>query len=409
MLLGSAFIRGVEEGQMQLDAYTRVSQVKGRAGESFLSPDQQRERIERWANVHGHQIYWHEPELDQSGGKMKRPIFDEMLARVESGATQGVVVAKVDRFARSLVGALTALQRLSECKATFVSVAESFDTSTPAGRLMLNVLFAFAEFELDRIKENWADALSNAIEIRGIQPTIAPFGYAKDASKRFVVDPDQAPYVKEIFRRHIAGEQWRSIARWLNAQGIKPRQSEHWTGETVKQLTRREVYLGVVSKGKLRKEDAHEPLVSKADFLTTREVFAKTGDSPSGTRHVLNGLIRCAGCSRQMSGRGYKQAGQPRVAQYQCQVHHTAGSCPSPANVNESRILPYVEDQFFTHIGDIAAEPKVESAELTQALENEASTRAALISYRDDVSLQALLGMESILQGWTNNSADGLR
>jgi hypothetical protein len=278
-------------------------------------------------------------------------------------------------------------------------VAESFDTSTPAGRLMLNVLLAFAEFELDRIKENWADALSNAIEVRGIQPTVPPFGYRKDDGKRFVVDPIEAPCVKEIFRRHIAGEKWASIARWLNAESIKPRQSEQWTGETVKQLTRREVYLGVVSKGDLRKDGAHEPLVNKTDFITCRDSFAKSGDAPSETRHVLNGIVRCAGCSRLMSGRGYKQAGQPRVAQYQCQVHHTAGDCPAPANVNETRILPYIETELFTHVGDVAAESQVESVELTQALEDEASAREVLTSYRDDVSLQDILGMQSFKEG----------
>lgn len=384
---------------MKLDGYCRVSSVRGREGESFLSPDLQRQQIAGWANLHGHQIVAWYTDLDQSGGKMDRPAFVEMMARVESGRTEGVVVAKLDRFARSLPGALEAIKFLDEHSAVFVSVAEGVDPSTSAGKMMRNLLLVLAEFELDRIRDNWHAALSNAIVERGIQPTVAPFGYRKDEHKRFVVDPGEAPFVREIFRRRIGGQTWAAIARWLNAEGVKPRQSAQWTGETVKQLSRREVYTGVAAKGELRNEEAHEPLISRAEFLLVREAFAKTGDTSSETRHVLNGIIRCAGCSRLMSGRGYKQKGQPRVPQYQCQVHHTAGRCPAPANVNESVILPYVEQAFFAYVGDVAAESRIDSVELTQALADSASAEAALVEYRDDVSLQMVLGMESFAKG----------
>jgi phosphopantothenoylcysteine synthetase/decarboxylase len=100
-----------------------------------------------------------------------------------------------------------------------------------------------------------------------------------------------------------------------------------------------------------------------------------------------------------MSGRGYKQKGQPRVAQYQCQVRHTAGTCPAPANVNESVILPYVEQAFFEYVGNIAAEPRIDSIELTQALADAASAETGLVEYRDNLSLQTVLGMESFAQG----------
>jgi site-specific DNA recombinase len=384
---------------MNLDGYCRVSQVKGREGESFLSPDLQRQQIEGWAKLHGHTIAtWH-TDLDQSGGKMDRPGFVEMMVRVQRGQTEGVVVAKLDRFARSLPGALEAIRFLDERSAVFVSVAEGIDPSTSAGKMMRNLLLVLAEFELDRIRDNWHAAISNAILERGIQPTVAPFGYRKDDHKRFVIDPDEGPFVREIFRRRLAGQTWEAIARWLNDEGVKPRRSAQWTGSTIKQLTRREVYTGTIAKGQIRRENAHEPLVSRGDFLLVREVFAKTGDAPSETRNVLNGIIRCAGCARLMSGRGYKQKGQPRVIQYQCAVHHTAGDCPTPANVNESMIVPHVEQAFFAHVGNIAAAPRVESVELTQALAAQSAAEAAMIEYRDDLSLQDLLGLDSFRDG----------
>lgn len=401
---------------VELDGYCRVSQVNGREGESFLSPELQRGQIEGWANLHGHTIgKWH-TDLDQSGGKMNRPGFIEMMARVEAGRTEGVVVAKLDRFARSLPGALDAIRFLDEHSAVFVSVAEGVDPSTSAGKMMRNLLLVLAEFELDRIRDNWRAAVSNAILERGIQPTVAPFGYRKDEHKRFIPDPTEAPFVKEIYRRRLAGHTWAAIARWLNTEGVKPRRSAQWNGDTAKQLTRREVYIGVVAKGDIRNEDAHEPLVSRTDFIVCREAFAKdNGGGPSNeTRHALNGIIRCAGCARLMSGRGYKQKGQPRVAQYQCQVNHTAGQCPAPANVNESLVLPFVEAAFFDYVGEISAESRVESAELTQALSNLSSAQAALVEYRDDVTLQTVIGMGSFKDGLqvrqqaVNNATDAL-
>jgi site-specific DNA recombinase len=384
---------------VNLDGYCRVSQVRDREGESFISPELQRKQIEDWAKLHGHVIdAWH-TDLDQSGGKMDRPGFVEMMGRVESGQTQGVVVAKLDRFARSLPGALEAIKFLDERSAVFVSVAEGIDPSTSAGKMMRNLLLVLAEFELDRIRDNWHAAISNAIVERGVQPTVAPFGYRKDEHKRFVVDPNEGPYVREIFRRRLDGHTWASIARWLNDEGIKPRQSPQWTGGTVKQLTRREVYTGTIAKGAIRNEKAHVPLVSRADFLMVRELFAKSVEAPSTTRNVLNGIIRCAGCSRLMSGRGYKRRGAPRVIQYQCKVNHTAGTCPAPANVNESVILPHVEAAFFEHVEGVAAEPQIDSIELTQALDEQRDAHAAEAEYRDDLGLQRLLGMESFKQG----------
>jgi site-specific DNA recombinase len=89
-----------------MDGYIRVSRVGGRSGDSFISPRVQRDAISRWAAAHGLTMdVWHE-DLDQSGGKMTRPAFDELLARIESHETDGVVVAKPDRFGRSLVGRL---------------------------------------------------------------------------------------------------------------------------------------------------------------------------------------------------------------------------------------------------------------------------------------------------------------
>src|SRR5215207_6471812 len=100
-----------------VDGYVRVSRVAGREGESFISPEVQRKKIEAWAELHEVQVgQWWE-ELDQSGRRRDRPMFQEALRRCEAGETGGMVVARLDRFARSAVDALEAIKRLNEAKA----------------------------------------------------------------------------------------------------------------------------------------------------------------------------------------------------------------------------------------------------------------------------------------------------
>src|SRR4029077_10909000 len=125
--------------------------------------DVQRERIDSWAQLHGATVTWHEPQLDVSGGTMRRTIFEQIMERVRRRETDGVIVAKLDRFARTLVGALSTLEEFERRRAVLVSVADNIDLSTPMGKAFLRILLAFAELERDRISESWKTASSNAV------------------------------------------------------------------------------------------------------------------------------------------------------------------------------------------------------------------------------------------------------
>src|ERR1700691_6035880 len=183
---------------LKLDAYIRVSKVAGRAGESFQSPEQQRQRIESWAQAHGHTLTWHAPELDVSGGTMSRPIFDQIMQRIRTGQSDGLIVAKLDRFARTLVGALNTLEEFERHGAVLVSVADNIDLSTPMGKAFLRILLIFAELERDRISESWKTATSNAVA-RGVHiAKFTPVGYGRSADKRLVPN-GKAPALHEAF------------------------------------------------------------------------------------------------------------------------------------------------------------------------------------------------------------------
>src|SRR4051794_22732065 len=106
---------------MIVDGYVRVSQVRGRRGPRFISPVEQRDRIEGWARLHEVQLAEVFEELDQSGARSDRPLFLRAIERVEDGQTNGVVVAHLDRFGRSLADGLAAIERIRRAGGTFVS------------------------------------------------------------------------------------------------------------------------------------------------------------------------------------------------------------------------------------------------------------------------------------------------
>src|SRR5438876_6697622 len=183
------------------DGYIRVSRRAGREGESFISPEVQRKKIADWAKLHEVEIAEWWEEIDQSGAKLERPMFQQALLRCEKGETGGIVVARLDRFARSAVDALGSIRRLNDAGARLVSVEDNFDGSTPMGRFAIGSLTLIAELELERIKENWTTAVREAVG-RGIHISARPpTGYTRDEDGRLQRAEPAATAVAEVFRK----------------------------------------------------------------------------------------------------------------------------------------------------------------------------------------------------------------
>ena len=143
---------------MRLDAYIRVSQVRGRSGPSFISPTQQRERIEAWIAALGHE----RGEIFEEPTRRARGPIAPSCRRRSSASSAGSPTAssspKLDRFGRSLMDGLQLIDRIRDAGGTFASVQDGFDLGTDTGRLVLRIMFSMAEYELDRVRGGWYDA-----------------------------------------------------------------------------------------------------------------------------------------------------------------------------------------------------------------------------------------------------------
>lgn len=382
---------------LPLDGYVRVSRVGEREGEGFISPTVQERAIRDWAARSGHEIVMQPHELNVSGGTMDRPIFNTILERIRAGQSGGLVVYKLDRFSRSLLGAVTTLAELGEQGAMFASATEpTLDYSSPAGRAFMQQMFVFAEFTRSTIKETWAISQRNAIG-RGIHISPNGFlGYDRGDDGRLIPNGD-APAVVEIFRRRGAGESWGALAAALD--DLAPHDhGEPWTDQQTKGLCAKRVYLGEASRyvtqdvdglGPIVNPDAHPALVTAAEWQSAQMKPRVPSANGATDPHLLSGLVRCAGCRYSMSvGRGPNGE-----RMYRCRRHHASGTCPASASVMADAIEAHVEEIVLADI-DGTASLVPDTSEREHAHDAHARARADLEGFRQDGAARRKLGAD---------------
>jgi site-specific DNA recombinase len=384
---------------LPLDGYIRVSRVGARdQTDGFISPDVQESAIRDWAARNGVEVVMQPHELNVSGGTMTRPVFSAILDRIGSGRSGGFVVYKVDRFARTVLGALNTLEELGRHGATFASVTEpQLDYATPAGRAFVQPLFVFAEFTRSTLKESWAVAQRHAIE-RGIH--ISPngyLGYDKGPDRRLVPN-DEAPLAREMFQRRASGGTWGSIAAWL--QEVAPRgDGTIWTPQAVQRLCSKRVYRGEASRYVEQDVDRRGAVINPGAHpaLVTEELWRAAQMTPRVAKQgwdgrslpLLSGLIRCAGCRYSMSiGKGLRGE-----SLYRCRRRHASGTCPRPAQVRAEHIETYVEQLVLAEIGG-TTRLVPDSGERDRVRDELQHARADLDDFRRDRDARRKLGAE---------------
>ncbi|WP_230374282.1 recombinase family protein [Pontivivens ytuae] len=181
--------------------YTRKSSEEG-LEQDFNSLDAQREACEAYVASQRHEGWELVPErFDDggiSGGHLDRPALTRLLRAVEARQIDQIVVYKVDRLTRALADFAKLVERLDAVEASFVSVTQSFNTSTSMGRLTLNVLLSFAQFEREVTAERIRDKIA-ASKKRGLwMGSIPPLGYRPDG-RTLAIDPEEAQVVEALY------------------------------------------------------------------------------------------------------------------------------------------------------------------------------------------------------------------
>lgn len=240
-----------------------------------------------------------------SGGNMERPALQRLLADIDHGKVDCVVVYKIDRLTRSLADFAKIVERFDRQQVTFVSVTQSFNTTTSMGRLTLNVLLSFAQFErevtAERIRDKFAASRAKGIFMGGTPP----LGYdARD--RKLVINPAEAKSVRFMFKRYLELRSVAKLREELDAMGITTKAFVSTRGKAIgggrwyvgplRHLLRNPVYAGLTQhKGKLY-PGAHEPIIAQYLFdrvqalldANARAVHRKRTVEASG---LLAGLV----------------------------------------------------------------------------------------------------------------------
>jgi DNA invertase Pin-like site-specific DNA recombinase len=369
---------------MILDGYIRVSQTRGREGDTFISPKVQQEAIQRWADGRDVTIAaWHE-DLDQSGGKLTRPGLDAMLDRISRGETGGLAVAHLDRLSRAGVAdALGLIKDIHDAGAQIAVVDLGVDPTTPVGKFAMTLMLALAEMQLGQYRAMWDTSRARAIG-RGIHFR-APFGYVKPGKGlALVIDSETAPLVMRAFEMRAAGESWPRIAAFLNA-GHPPAKAPMWTHSTVGHLVRNRAYLGEASHGAHVQPGAHPAIVSVELWDAANAVQGRAPGRGDGDGTLLHGLVRCAGCRRSMSA-GVTQSGgrKGRLLTYRCRRRHGAGTCEAACAVKRELLEDYVERAFLERYAGVTVEGVSDTADLETAQREVELAEAELSAFRDN-------------------------
>jgi DNA invertase Pin-like site-specific DNA recombinase len=390
----------------------RVSRVGKRKGESFISPDEQRSKIEQWARLRGVEIGHWETDLDQSGGTQQRPGFRRIMERIESGATDGIVVAKLDRFARTVWEAGADILAIRAAQGHLASVEEAIDPTTPFGEFALIVLLAVAKLERDQRVLGWQSAKERAL-IRGAHIGPTPLGMHRiedgpDAG-RLRPDPGWNEIMQAVFEQAAVIRSHSGLAAWLNQHHPRP-DGRAWTGPTLRNVLRNRVYRGEVNHvardgTQLGNPQAHEPVVTEEQWQAAQrapgEQFRRAGPAS-----VLAGLVRCAACRHRMSPGPGGSDGKTRV--YRCTRTHATGRCPQPSVIVAANLEKFVLERVRATLRDRAYRGRKvdESQDIERLAERLRATQDELTRYMAATQLPRSVGEEAWLAGVTARTAE---
>jgi len=318
--------------------YTRKSSDEGLQQE-FNSLDAQREAAEAYIASQKAEGWVCLPDRYDdggfTGGNMDRPALQRLLADIEGGKIDCVVVYKVDRLSRSLMDFARIVEVFERHKVSFVSVTQHFNTTQSMGRLTLNILLSFAQFEREIIGERIRDKIA-ASRQKGKWTGGTPIlGYDVDRSNgspRLIVNAAEASRVRQIFDLYLELGTLLPVVAELDRRGWR---NKVWTtrhgrrrgglpfdkGQLYRLLTN-VLYMGKVTHKRAVYSGEHEAIVSEEVFQRVRQQLARNGRNGAvegRNRHgaLLRGLLYCKACGRAMS-HTFTTRGNRRYRYYTC-------------------------------------------------------------------------------------------
>ena len=339
--------------------YSRVSSEEQAA--HGISIDAQRNILEGYAAMTSQQIRIYE-DAGYSGKNTNRPALQQLLTVCRSGSVSAVVVWKLDRLSRSLRDTLTIIEDVFQpAGITLVSVTESIDTSTPSGRMMLNLLASFAQLEREQDSDRVVMAHKHLARDCKYLGGHIPLGYCIDADKHFQLDPVTAPIVRRVFEMYLSRSGYAPILEYINSFNLSGTRKTPFGKSDLKFLLKNEIYSGtyvrrmgadprhrITSPETIRVPGGVPALLTPEEWQRVCALRSQSERASAiyNTRRVypLSGLVYCASCGALMP---LNYGGKDRDGSVQ-RYYTCKAKCTRPAR------LEHIQDAVFSVVEQMA-------------------------------------------------------
>lgn len=274
--------------------YTRKSTEEG-LEQDFNSLDAQREACEAYIKSQMHEGW---VLLDKqyndggySGGTMERPAFKELLRDIENNKIDIVVVYKVDRLTRSLMDFSKIIDVFDRHETSFVSITQQFNTTTSMGRLTLNILLSFAQFEREVTGERIRDKIAASKKKGMWMGGKVPLGYKKE-DKKLIIYEEESKKVRMIFNKYLELKSVPKLMQYLKENEIKTKTDKYFSKGQLYHLLVNKVYIGKITHKDKVYEGEHDAIISEVIFEEVQKLlYENKVDKTCGTKCSSNSLL----------------------------------------------------------------------------------------------------------------------
>ncbi len=298
--------------------YTRKSHEEG-LEQAFNSLDAQRLSAESYIASQAHEgwecIATQYNDGGYSGGTLERPALQRLLEDIKSGKVDCIVVYKIDRLTRSLLDFSRIIELLDEYKCSFVAVTQSFNTSNSMGRLMLNVLLSFAQYERELTSERIRDKFKASCKLGMWMGGTPALGYTPK-NRELIINHKEAELVKAIYHNFIETNSVTETVRRINKEGHKTKswisekgkiyEGKAFSKKAIRHILQNPVYAGkILHKGDVY-DGKHEPIIPQDLWDKVQSLFKRRDQVAKPNTRVsspplLKGILSCGCCGTSMT------------------------------------------------------------------------------------------------------------
>ena len=331
-----------------------------------------------------------------SGKSDNRPQFQQMIADSSKGMFEGILLYKLDRFARNRYHSAVYKHKLRENGVRLISATEHL-TDTPEGIMLEAVLEGIDEFYSAELSRKVTRGLAESFHKGYYLKKNPPFGY-QIKSRKLIPDPVTAPLAADIFRRYNAGERIVGIVAWLNGLGMTNQNHSAWKPMNVSTHLKNRIYMGEYHYGQFEEPMPCPALVDKALFDSVQEKLkaaAHRRRERSDYEYILTGKLVCGYCGHQVSGSTAKTKHY-----YYCRHCEKENRTCYPADVLHTRVLDALQE----YLCDAKVDELTDAVYAEYRKEQPADERPAIKAELAGIEKQLQNAVQAVLDGFANDA-----